>query len=51
MAGMALTNEKCETFTGRRPACHSAESLFGGFMNIIAWGPQVTKRGSQIWFD
>ena len=25
--------------TGRRSACHSAESLL--FMNIIAWGPQL----------
>ena len=27
--------------TGRRSACHSAESLL--FMNIIAWGPQVRQ--------
>ena len=26
--------------TGRRSACRSAESLF---MNIIAWGPHVTR--------
>ena len=29
--------------TGRRSACHSAKSLFYiMFMNILAWGPQVS---------
>ena len=28
-------------FTGPRSACHSAESIM--FMNIIAWGPQVSN--------
>ena len=32
--------------TGRRSACHSAESLFGMFINIIAWGrAKVTAVG------
>ena len=36
--------------TGRRSACHSAESLL--FMNIVAWGPQfaVVARCTNVYW-
>ena len=38
--------------TGRRSACHSAESLLClMFMNIIAWGPKVNTKQVVIWAE
>ena len=42
--------QRCGTLTGRRSACHIAKSLLSIFMNIIAWGSQVTAHQYKIRF-